>query len=29
MSRNVQWGRLEIKKEVMDIVEEKAYESKF
>jgi len=29
MSRNVQWGRLDMKKEVMDIVEEKAYESKF
>lgn len=29
MSKNVQWGRLDMKKEVMDTVEEKAYKSKF
>lgn len=29
MSENVKWGRLDMKKEVLDTVEEKAYESKF
>lgn len=29
MSKNVEQGRLDRKKEVMDTVEEKAYESKF
>lgn len=29
MSENVKWGRLDMKKEVLDRVEEKAYESEF
>ena len=29
MSDNVKWGRLDMKKEVLDTVEKQAYESKF
>lgn len=29
MSENLKWGRLDMKKEVLDRVEETAYESKF